>query len=158
MRKGYTKYKKEELLTIVNQSINYMEVIRKLGLCESGGAQQHIKKIIKKFEINTSHFLGYKTTAGYRNSNILKIKRSCDDILTNNKPATTKQLNRALFEKGVEYKCVECDNKGVWNEKPLSIQIHHKDGDKKNNLITNLCYLCPNCHSQTSNWGAKIRK
>lgn len=156
MKKGYTKYKKEELETIVKNSINYMEVIRTLGLCESGGSQQHIKKIIKEFEIDTTHFLGYKTTAGNRNPNLDKIKRSADDILSFGKASSTTQLNRALKEKGINYKCSndECCIT-TWLGKPISLQIHHKDGNKYNNLINNLCYLCPNCHVQTNNWGAK---
>lgn len=158
MKKGYTKYKKEDLENIVKVSVNYMEVIRALGLCESGGAQQHIKKIVKGFEIDTTHFLGYKTTAGNRNPNIARIKRSADDILSKGKHSSTKQLKRALNEKGVEYKC-NGNNCGIieWLGNPISLQIHHKDGDKYNNLITNLTYLCPNCHTQTDNWGAKKR-
>lgn len=156
MKKGYTKYKKEDLEAIVKTSINYMQVIRKLDLCESGGSQQHIKKIVKGFEIDTSHFLGYKTTAGNRNPNVIKIKRNADDILINDRAASTAQLNRALNEKGVKYKCSnnEC-NITEWLGNKISLQIHHKDGDKYNNLISNLCYLCPNCHTQTDNWGSK---
>jgi len=156
MKKGYTKYKKVELEKLVKDSINYMQVIRALRLCESGGAQQHIKKIIKLFEIDTSHFLGYRTNAGNRNPNLAKIKRNCDDILIKGKQSSTKQLKRALSEKGVEYKCNICEIT-EWLGKPIAIQIHHKDGDKNNNLLNNLCYLCPNCHTQTDNWGAKKR-
>ena len=47
MKKGHTKYKKDELKLIVDNSVNYLQVIRTLGLSESGGAQQYIKKIIK---------------------------------------------------------------------------------------------------------------
>ena len=53
MKKGYTKYKKEILEEIVKNSVNYLQVIRSLGLSESGGSQQHIKKIITSFEIDT---------------------------------------------------------------------------------------------------------
>jgi Zn finger protein HypA/HybF involved in hydrogenase expression len=156
MKKGYTKYKKEILEEIVKNSVNYLQVIRSLGLSESGGSQQHIKKIIISFGIDTSHFLGYKTTAGLRNSNLIKITRTSDDILSKGKTASTTQLKRALKENNVEYKCSSC---GLieWLGLPISIQIHHKDGDKYNNQISNLCYLCPNCHSQTDNWGQKKR-
>jgi hypothetical protein len=154
MEKGYTKYKKEMLENIVKNNINYMGVIRQLGLSESGGAQQHIKKIISKFEIDTTHFLGQKTLAGNRNPNVAKVKLSADDILSFGRISTTKQLNRALKEKGIEYKCSVC-NITEWLGKPITIQIHHIDGLKNNNLIDNLVYLCPNCHTQTDNWGSK---
>lgn len=47
--------------------------------------------------------------------------------------------------------CDECKlNK--WNDKPLALEFHHKDGNKKNNNRENVQYLCPNCHSQTDTW------
>ena len=47
--------------------------------------------------------------------------------------------------------CDECKlNK--WNNKPLVLEFHHKDGNKNNNSRNNVQYLCPNCHSQTSTW------
>jgi len=30
--------------------------------------------------------------------------------------------------------------------------LHHEDGDNSNNEISNLCYLCPNCHALTDNY------
>ena len=38
----------------------------------------------------------------------------------------------------------------------IIIQLHHKDGNKKHNHIENLEMLCPNCHTQTDNWGNKM--
>jgi predicted HNH restriction endonuclease len=32
------------------------------------------------------------------------------------------------------------------------LEIHHKDGSKKNNSEDNLDLLCPNCHSLTFNY------
>lgn len=40
-------------------------------------------------------------------------------------------------------------------EKELSLQLDHKDGDRKNNTFDNLRWLCPNCHTQTETWGRK---
>lgn len=36
--------------------------------------------------------------------------------------------------------------------KPISLEVHHKDGDKENNESENLELLCPNCHSYTENY------
>lgn len=53
----------------------------------------------------------------------------------------------------------EQDNKcnicgiNIWNDEKIIIELHHKDGNKKNNIRENLCGLCPNCYNQT-----KIKK
>lgn len=47
-----------------------------------------------------------------------------------------------------EYKCSAC---GVFrwgkNKQLLSLEMHHKDGNQRNSLLSNLELLCPNCHS-----------
>ena len=53
------------------------------------------------------------------------------------------------------YECVDCGNKGVYNDMPLSLQLDHKDGDAGNNKPSNLRLMCPNCHSQTDTFVAK---
>lgn len=49
-------------------------------------------------------------------------------------------------------KCLWC---GIskWREKPISFEMDHIDGDRKNSARENLRVLCPNCHSQTSTHG-----
>lgn len=52
------------------------------------------------------------------------------------------------------YKCQECSI-SEWQNKPICLQVHHKDGNCTNNFPNNLTLLCPNCHSQTPNYGSK---
>ena len=47
--------------------------------------------------------------------------------------------------------CYEC-KLNQWRDKPLTLELEHKDGNRHNNLRDNLIYLCPNCHSQTLTW------
>ena len=53
--------------------------------------------------------------------------------------------------------CVECGLSGMWQEKPLSLQLDHIDGNPDNNVLTNVRLLCPNCHSQTETFSNKNR-
>ena len=57
-------------------------------------------------------------------------------------------LKKILLTSGREYKCESCGIKD-WNNKPLSLELEHKDGDCFNNDLSNLEFLCPNCHSLT---------
>jgi hypothetical protein len=63
-------------------------------------------------------------------------------------------LKKYLVEKFGE-KCSECSIESSWNNKPLVLQLDHKDGDSDNNYPKNLRLLCPNCHSQTDNFSSK---
>lgn len=51
-----------------------------------------------------------------------------------------------------EHKCFECKNGTTWNNKPISLELEHIDGNRNNNKRQNLKWLCPNCHSQTQTY------
>jgi 5-methylcytosine-specific restriction endonuclease McrA len=52
------------------------------------------------------------------------------------------------------YTCEEC---GIsdYNNKPIVLECDHIDGNHKNNKVENLRLVCPNCHSQSSNYKNK---
>jgi len=45
-------------------------------------------------------------------------------------------------------KCSSCNN-SEWQNKPIPIELDHIDGNSKDNSLSNLRLLCPNCHAQT---------
>jgi hypothetical protein len=64
------------------------------------------------------------------------------------------QTIRKILIKDVGNCCEICNN-SIWIDIPITLEIHHIDGDNKNNELSNLQILCPNCHSQTDNYKAK---
>ena len=67
-------------------------------------------------------------------------------------------LKKKLIEEG--YKEDKCESCGLveWLGVKLSLELHHKDGDRFNNKFENLEILCPNCHSITPNFrGRKVK-
>lgn len=149
----YTKYTKELLEPLVEQSISLAEVIRKLGLREAGGTYSHLGRKIKEYQLDTSHFLGMRVNSGARHKRQNKL--SWQEILIkrdNGRRQSAVMLRRSLIEYGREYKCVDCPNIGIWNDKPITLQIDHKNRDWLDDTPENLEFRCPNCHSQTPGW------
>jgi len=65
-------------------------------------------------------------------------------------------IKRVLVEE-FGHKCMNC-GLSKWLDKDIPLELHHEDGDCKNNLITNLKLLCPNCHTFTDNYKSKNKK
>jgi predicted RNA-binding Zn-ribbon protein involved in translation (DUF1610 family) len=160
------KYTKEMLEPIVKSSVSVSEVLRKLSLKITGGSHNYIKRLIEKFKLDASHFLGCRTHCGQKSHSN---KRLWNEILIVQEDGEKREpgyvLRRALIESGKEYKCVGCGNEGIWNNKPLLLQVDHENGNWLDNRPENVNFLCPNCHYQktaasakwfsTCNWKAK---
>lgn len=84
-------------------------------------------------------------------------KADIADILIENSTFSGNYIKNRLFEAGLkEYECEECYI-SFYNGKPITLQIHHINGNNKDQRIENLSILCPNCHSQTNNYAGKNR-
>jgi hypothetical protein len=81
------------------------------------------------------------------------IAMSIDELLSG--PRNRRHLRRRLEQAGLlQNLCAEC---GIttWRGRPLALELHHINGDGKDNRLENLALLCPNCHSQTDSWGGR---
>lgn len=70
---------------------------------------------------------------------------------------SNRENYKRILVSGRKDEC-ECCGLKEWQGKELKLQVHHIDGNRKNNDLSNLQLLCPNCHSQTDTWCAKNRK
>ena len=90
-----------------------------------------------------------------------------DNLILNNKP---KEIHEYLDYKMINNKELVNDSKKQgtflcsicnieeWNNKPLSMQLDHIDGDPHNHKLENLRLICPNCHSQTETYCGRNKR
>ena len=79
------------------------------------------------------------------------------DILNGKHPnyQTFKLKNRLLKDNIKKDQCEVCGLSQKWNNKPIHMELEHKDGNRTNHKLENLIMICPNCHSQTEIYRAK---
>lgn len=107
-----------------------------------------VTKIIRNNNIDISHFRNKFTK-----DVVLK------SVFIKNSTTTRATLKTAILKFNLlEYKCNKCGIIDSYNTLPIIIQLHHKDGNKHNNLLENLEFLCPNCHSQTNTFCGANKK
>jgi hypothetical protein len=67
-------------------------------------------------------------------------------------------LKGRLLSAGLkDNRCEECGLTS-WRGVPLSMALHHVNGNGDDNRLENLRLLCPNCHAQTPNFSGRNRR
>lgn len=154
----FSELSKEQLQILLNESKTKAEVLEKLGHDpKSGGSYRTLKKYIEIHAIDLTYF--DKNHSEYMNSNIKTLSRKQIRTINDLKYGEiihNRALRRILLENELlPYCCALCGQTDTHNGLPLTLQLDHKDGDNKNNVIDNLRFLCPNCHTQTPTYGRK---
>jgi hypothetical protein len=133
-------------------NISVAAILREIGLSDKNGTNyQKIYSIVKKHGLDTAHWLGQAFNKGVALGN----KRPLSDYLSNKFSINSFNLKKRLIDEKIkEHRCENCKNDS-WLEKKIPLELHHRDGDNKNNCLENLELLCPNCHALTPNFCGK---
>jgi hypothetical protein len=145
------RYTKEDLERIVPNCISTAQVLNELGIVSAGGNYHTIRKYMRLWGIDTSHF----KKQGWNGGMTFGPKRPIEEYLSNKRPMRSWKLKHRLLKDGLlEYRCSNCTLE-VWLGKPIPLELHHIDGDSDNNALENLILLCPNCHALTDTYRGK---
>lgn len=153
--KQLKKEQQEEYERVVCEVIptakSLTDLCRLMNKRETNNNIVFFKKIIDKYNIDTSHFSSIPNTTKKANKLSLEEKFSLrEGIIPNG-----NSLKRALLKHGYkEHKCEKC-GLTEWNNEPIPLQLHHINGNRYDNRVENLQLLCPNCHTQTDNFAGR---
>ena len=183
MRK-FSELTKDELIEAI-QEVKYLgQVLQMLGAHDNTSNRKKLREFIEENEIDASHIKSKTTRSKYELNpkrcrycnEVIPYEKRQNDFCSHSCAASYNNLGTvrngtALPEHSYCLNCGKeitrgnkyCDNscqKCGWHEvNPYTgivpLQIHHIDGDCKNNKEENLQLLCPNCHSLTENFGSR---
>lgn len=145
MLKDHTE---QEIRHAIINSTNYTETIRKLYPHPSGSLNRKLREFIRNHNIDISHFI----------THTIKKIPTCEYLNNNhciNGPTLRKRL---IKEKILKNKCYKC-NRTKWLGQNIPLELHHIDGDRFNNNLSNIIVLCPNCHTISTDYDdRKVKK
>ena len=148
-----TKRPKEEFILAARDAMSIAGMCRNLGLKPSGGNYRLMHNAIRQYNIDISHFSGQ----GWNQNLTFKpfISKPIEDILVKGSTYQSFKLKVRLLKEGIKsHKCEMCGLE-TWQEHKIPLELHHINGDNRDNRIENLHMLCPNCHALTDSYRGK---
>lgn len=161
------KYTKDILESVVTECTSYAQVVKHFDLRLTGGNYRLIQQRIHEYEINVSHFKGQGWAKGESKETSTSLKAcsvkngySNADVFKKHSGYATSKLFARLIELGWENKCSNpnCTVTSSWLGNPIRLHVDHIDGNNTNHELSNLRFLCPNCHAQTDTYGVRNKR
>jgi 5-methylcytosine-specific restriction endonuclease McrA len=146
MRKDIIE-KKEEIIKMISENFPKSEIYRFLG-CKSFTLDRYLK-------LWGIEYRGNFNRKGFPHP---EQRVSIERYLSNESFITSHRLKNRLIEEGIKNHSCELCGLEEWMGQKVPIELHHIDGNRFNNNLSNLQILCPNCHAQTDNNSGKSNK
>ena len=154
------KLTKQEFHSICQQHTSLAQIIRSFGLEAEAGNYNTLKRRIREDGVNISHIqMGLNSNRGrrfvrkYTRENIVDAINS--GVIKDN--STIRKMVRK-WDLIPSEKCAICNEKPLWNGKPLTFVLDHINGKHSDHRLDNLRFICPNCNSQTPTFSGRNRK
>ena len=136
--------RKTEILQWVSENRSKAYMARELG-CNP----KTINPLLERLGIQ---YDGNQSGKGYEKN---REKMTLKKYLEQSKDIQSNKVRIKLLDEGLkEHKC-ECCGLTTWLNQPIPLELHHKDGDRYNNVLENFELLCPNCHAFTDSYRGK---
>lgn len=145
------RYSINDLKSAIANSICMADVLKQLNLTYHNNNIKNVKLKIKEHNLSLEHFDLKKS---YRRG---KKEWTRELIFCKNSEYDRSSISRAVKKfKILDMNICSSCHLTNWLGNDITLDVDHINGDHRNNEISNLRMLCPNCHSQTSTY--KTRK
>jgi hypothetical protein len=130
--------RKDEILAWINEELTLTEISTRLH-CKIDTLKRYLKTMNIEYKGQQARKGQHKGPNVYKDSSYYTYKGAPS--------IASAVLREKLIRDGIkEAKCEKCGNTH-WLGVPLTLELHHKNGDHFDNELSNLEILCPNCHS-----------
>lgn len=148
-----TKRTKEEFQIAVSKARSVAGMCKVLGLKPSGGNYRIMHDIIERYSLDISHFTGQGWNVGLKFQPFKK--KAISEILVEGSTYQSFKLKVRLLKEGLKQPLCESCGLSEWIGRPIPLELHHINGNNRDNRIENLRLLCPNCHAMTDSYRGK---
>jgi hypothetical protein len=136
-------------------SRSWSEALRRLGMCQTGGAHATLRKYAGVWGIATDHFDPY---ANVRGKGVAR-RRPLEEILVEHSTFSRNHLKNRLYEEGLKQPvCELCGQDEQWKGRVMSLILDHVNGVSDDHRLTNLRIVCPNCAATLDTHCARKRR
>lgn len=149
---------KDEYLDILNRCNTFSEILRIFNMSTKGGNIKTLKRVLNEYKIDYSKIAtGLNCNKGKKREYVSDL--SNEELFTANSNHSRGAVKRRILKyKLIEYKCEQCGQLPIWNNKELVLVLDHINGIANDHRLENLRFLCPNCNSQQDTFCGKNLK
>lgn len=148
-----------QLVALTRDATSLAQILIALDLPTQGRAHAQLKRRLRGLAIDTRHLRGQGWSRGETRASHPSVESTCRQrsipdeqvFVEHSRISIGYKIARRLRRMGWESRCQIC---GIseWLGKPLTLHLDHINGIHDDNRLTNLRFLCPNCHSQTDTY------
>ena len=136
----------EDVNRLIELNTPITHIANKLGI-----NYKTMKRILK------TQFNGYKGNQSGKGFSKNRVNATTlQDYLDNKVFIQSYKLKLKLIKFGLKDEMCESCGLTTWLNEKCPLELHHVDGNSRNNTLANLQMLCPNCHALSDNY--RVRK